>query len=92
VDSQKSITAYPLISIKGGNLKKEERAALLQELNALGPIAEEKATGYEEYSEGHNAFIRDVPFDANASRPWKLGWLDGAKDADDFQADNNLSV
>jgi hypothetical protein len=65
-------------------LTKEERTALLQELNALGPVAEEGKTGFEEYSEGHIAFVRGNPFDANASRPWKLGWLDGAKEADDL--------
>ena len=60
----------------------ERRAALLQELGALGPVPAERESGAEEYCDGGLARHRDVQFDPQRSRPWKLGWLDADKDYD----------
>ncbi len=52
------------------------RTTLLRELTAIGPVAEEKATGADEHHDGSMARHRAEQFDRDRSRPWKLGWLD----------------
>ena len=58
-------------------MDQESRATLLSELNALGPVSNERKTGFEDFSDGHIArHHHEEPFDVNGTRPWKLGWLE----------------
>jgi hypothetical protein len=58
------------------NMNRDIRSKLLRELNALGPVAEERETGANEYDAGSMARHCGEGFNADRSRPWKLGWLD----------------
>lgn len=57
-------------------MDRKTSATLLSELDALGPVAAERETGADDYSEGRLACYRSEHFDVEKSRPWKLGWLD----------------
>jgi hypothetical protein len=65
-------------------MDREQRRTLLEDLNKLGPVLEEKEIGADEYSDGRLARAYDHPFEENKSRPWKLGWLDAAEDHDEL--------
>jgi hypothetical protein len=57
-------------------MDQERREALLSELNALRPVANQRETGFEDFSDGRIARHHDETFDVNRTRPWKLGWLE----------------
>ena len=57
-------------------MNRETRTQLLRELNARGPVVEERETGADEYTDGRMARHCDHPLDVDRSRPWRLGWLD----------------
>jgi hypothetical protein len=40
-------------------MDQESRATLLSELNALGPVPNERETGFEDFSDGHIARHHD---------------------------------
>jgi len=63
-------------------MDREQRRALLAELNRLGPVPEEKETGADDYSDGRLARHYDQPFQDDKPRPWKLGWLDASEEHD----------
>jgi hypothetical protein len=63
-------------------MDQEIRTTLLSELKALGPVPNERGTGFQDYSDGRIARHNDETFDGNRTRPWKMGWLDADEQHD----------